>query len=182
MLTILLLVILAWSFYIGFSRGIILQSFYTVGAILATIFASSVYRPWSKLISLWVPFINATQGSKTYFFSQAQLFRLSEVFYAGLSFLIAYTIFYCGWRVLGIFLHMIPEEWESRKWTKYLSGFLAVLVTAYSMQILLVTLSTIPMDLVQNQLNRSSLAHFLIQQMPFTSNFLKGLFVTKIIG
>ena len=182
MLSVVLFLILAWSFYIGFSRGLVLQGFYSLGSILATVFATSVYQSWSKVISLWVPFINATQGSKSLFYAQTYIFRLSEIFYAGLAFLLAYTVFYCFWRLVGIFVHFLPEKWNNFKGSKWIAGALAVYVTAYSLQIFLTTMAAIPMDVIQDQLNRSVLASMLIRYMPFTTSFLKGLFVTKIIG
>ena len=43
MISILLLLILAWSFYIGYRRGIILQAYYLVATIVSAYFASKYY-------------------------------------------------------------------------------------------------------------------------------------------
>ena len=56
MLTFLILLILAWSFYIGFARGIILQAYYFLVTILALLIAGASYKSLAKILSLWVPF------------------------------------------------------------------------------------------------------------------------------
>ena len=44
MLTFLILLILAWSFYIGYARGIILQSYYFLVALVALLIAGGSYK------------------------------------------------------------------------------------------------------------------------------------------
>lgn len=46
----------------------------------------------------------------------------------------------------------------------------------------LTVLATIPLPVVQNHLNTSSIARFIISHTPITSGVLKQLWVTKIIG
>ena len=57
MLTFLILLILAWSFYIGYARGIILQSYYfLVTSVALSDCRWSSYKGLAKVLSLWVPF------------------------------------------------------------------------------------------------------------------------------
>ncbi len=56
MLTFLILLILAWSFYIGYARGIILQSYYFLVTLVALLIAGGSYKGLAKVLSLWVPF------------------------------------------------------------------------------------------------------------------------------
>ena len=44
MLTFLILLILAWSFYIGYARGIILQSYYFLVTLVALLIAGGSYK------------------------------------------------------------------------------------------------------------------------------------------
>ena len=85
MLTFLILLILAWSFYIGYARGIILQSYYFLVTLVAMLIASGSYKGLAKVLSLWVPFSSPTQQSVNYFYSNSYLFRLDDIFYAGLA-------------------------------------------------------------------------------------------------
>ena len=116
MFSILILFILAWSFYIGYSRGILLQGYYFLTMIVAMLVAGSGYQSLAKTISLWIPFSSATQASKTYFYGADQLFHLDKVFYAGLAYFILFVLVYAIGRVIGLFIPLIPtpEKWESR--------------------------------------------------------------------
>ena len=49
MLTFLILLILAWSFYIGYARGIILQSYYFLVTLVALLIAGGSYKGLAKV-------------------------------------------------------------------------------------------------------------------------------------
>lgn len=92
-ISLLILLILAWSFYIGYSRGIVLQAYYLLSAIVAFFIASQSYQGLARFLSLWVPYSSATEGATTYYFPNNQLFHLDKVFYAGLAFFIITLLF-----------------------------------------------------------------------------------------
>ena len=78
MLTFLILLILAWSFYIGYARGIILQSYYFLVTLVALLIAGGSYKGLAKILSLWVPFSSPTQQSVNYFYANRYLFQLDD--------------------------------------------------------------------------------------------------------
>ena len=80
MLTFLILLILAWSFYIGYARGIILQSYYFLVTLVALLIAGGSYKGLAKVLSLWVPFSSPTQQSVNYFYANRYLFQLDDSF------------------------------------------------------------------------------------------------------
>ena len=80
MLTFLILLILAWSFYIGYARGIILQSYYFLVTLVALLIAGGSYKGLAKVLSLWVPFSSPTQQSVNYFYANRYLFQLDGLF------------------------------------------------------------------------------------------------------
>ena len=43
MLSVLIVLVLIWNVYIGYNRGIILQSFYTLGALVSLLVAHHFY-------------------------------------------------------------------------------------------------------------------------------------------
>ena len=107
MLTFLILLILAWSFYIGYARGIILQSYYFLVTLVALLIAGGSYKGLAKVLSLWVPFSSPTQQSVNYFYANRYLFQLDDIFYAGLAYVL-------------IFYDDLPD-W-SRDWDLYALG------------------------------------------------------------
>ena len=70
MLTFLILLILAWSFYIGYARGIILQSYYFLVTLVALLIAGGSYKGLAKVLSLWVPFSSPTPAIGELFLCQ----------------------------------------------------------------------------------------------------------------
>ena len=182
MISLVILLILAWSFYIGYSRGIVLQTYYTISAVVSAIIAGLLYQSLGEQINLLVPYASAQEGTFTYFFPSRQLFQLDKVFYAGLAYLVIYTIVYSVARFIGIFIHLVPNKKANERWYNVASGVLALCVTLFGIQMFLTVLATIPLPVVQNHLNTSSIARFIISHTPITSGVLKQLWVTKIIG
>lgn len=180
MITVLLLLILLWSFYIGYSRGIVLQSYYTFASIFALIIAAGQFKKLIGLLYLWVPFATAGQGANTYYFDSKYLFSLDKIFYAGLAFLVVYALVYALMRLLGLLMHLVRFADPDTTVTNVASGVLAVVVTLISLQIVLTIAGTIPIALVQDTLHKSWLANAIIQYTPMTSSLFKNLWVGTI--
>ncbi len=181
MISILILLILAWSFYIGYSRGVVLQAFYCFSCLLSLLIAAGSYKKLAAVFYLWVPFANATEGSSTYYFDSKYLFDLDQIFYAGLAFLTIYLLVYAIMRFLGIFMHLIRYIGSDTPKMNLISGALSVLVTIVSLQLGLTILATIPIPLIQDTLHQSFLANAIINT-PLTSSWLHQLWVINTIG
>ena len=182
MISILLLLILAWSFYIGYRRGIILQAYYFVATIVSAYFASKYYQSLGQKFNLLIPYANPQEGQGTFFFPSDQLFHLDKVFYAGLAYLLVFGICYTIGRFIGLFLHLIPTKKLDVKWLRIGSGLLSLLVTLFVLQMALTILATVPLAVIQNSLEKSTVAKHIIQSVPFTTNLIKQLWVTNLIG
>lgn len=182
MISILLLIILAWSFYIGYNRGLILQVYYTFSSVLALIIATAHYKSLAKLYYLWVPFATATKDSRNFFFANKYLFSLDKIFYAGLAFLTIYIIAYTIMRFIGIFVHFLNFADPDTQTSKIVSGVLGVVVAIISLQLLLTVVATIPLATVQNLLHRSWVANSIIQYTPILSSVIKQLWMNNIAG
>ncbi|MFS1663640.1 CvpA family protein [Streptococcus sp. zg-JUN1979] len=165
MLTLVILLILSWSFYIGYRRGIVLQGFYTGIAALAFYIASHSFSSLSSQLTLWVPYASPTQESSVAFFQTVALFDLNQVYYSGVAFLVIYTFMYVCGRFLGIFLHLTPISHLENRSLSLVSGVLSVFVTMLSLSIVFAILATIPLTSLQQYLANSSMARFLINSL-----------------
>ncbi len=183
MFSVIILLVLAWSFYIGYSRGIVLQGFYTASALVAMLIAGYFYKGVAKAISLWIPYASATQGSSTYFFPNSQLFHLDKVFYAGLAYLFVFTVVYMFARFIGIFVNLVPypNKLDTPRYN-VISGAIAAFITLFGIEMCLTILATMPLAEVQERLNSSALIRFIINYTPITSSVLKHFWVTNVIG
>ena len=57
-----------------------------------------------------------------------------------------------------------------------------MLVTLFVLQMALTILATVPLAVIQNSLEKSIVAKNIIQSVPFTTNLIKHLWVTNLIG
>jgi len=105
-----------------------------------------------------VPFSSATEGSHLLLFSDNLLFQLDEAFYAGASFLIIFTLAYVVVRLIGLFIRITLSPLG--KQGKIIAGVLSIATTYFGLQMLLVTLSLVPLATVQSHIDASGLDGF----------------------
>ena len=182
MISVLLLLVLAWSFYIGYRRGLVLQIYYFVATVISALLAGNFYQSLGKQFDLLIPYASPQQGQGTFFFPSDQLFQLDKVFYAGIGYLLAFTVFYCIGRLIGLFFNLVPTKKLGGKYFRIGAGVLSVGVTLFVLQMMLTILATVPLAIVQNSLENSLVAKHMIQSIPVTTDLIKQLWVTKLIG
>ena len=170
MISLLLLLVLAWGFYIGYRRGLLLQVYYLISAMASAFVAGQFYKGLGEQFHLLVPYANPQEGQGTFFFPSDQLFQLDKVFYAGIGYL------------LVLLLHLLPSKKLGGKLFQVSAGILSMLVTLFVLQMTLTILATIPMAAVQNPLEKSIVAKHIIQSIPVTTSWLKQIWVTNLIG
>ena len=110
MISLLLLLVLAWGFYIGYRRGLLLQVYYLISAMASAFVAGQFYKGLGEQFHLLLPYANPQEGQGTFFFPSDQLFQLDKVFYAGIGYLLVFGIVYSIGRLLGLLLHLIPSK------------------------------------------------------------------------
>ena len=182
MISVFLLLVLAWSFYIGYRRGLVLQIYYFVATVISALLAGNFYQSLGKQFDLLIPYASPQEGQGTFFFPSDQLFQLDKVFYAGIGYLLAFAVFYCIGRLIGLFFNLVPTKKLGGKYFRIGAGVLSVGVTLFVLQMMLTILATVPLAIVQNSLENSLVAKHMIQSIPVTTDLIKQLWVTKLIG
>ena len=182
MISIFLLLVLAWSFYIGYRRGLVLQIYYFVATVISALLAGNFYQSLGEQFDLLIPYASPQEGQGTFFFPSDQIFQLDKVFYAGIGYLLAFTVFYCIGRLIGLFFNLVPTKKLGGKYFRIGAGVLSVGVTLFVLQMMLTILATVPLAIVQNSLENSLVAKHMIQSIPVTTDLIKQLWVTKLIG
>ncbi|MFC4652164.1 CvpA family protein [Lactococcus nasutitermitis] len=178
LLNLIILALLVWAFMIGYSRGLILQIIYTFGTLIAAFIAADNYKSLATKISMWVPFSSATADSHLLIFSDNLLFHLDDAFYAAVAFIAIFIVVYLIIRLIGIFLHFTKQPLGKNG--KIIAGILGLAATYFGLQMFLMTLSLVPMATIQEQLNNSFLARFLLLHTPISSGILQQLFIENI--
>ena len=101
MISLLLLLVLAWGFYIGYRRGLLLQVYYLIAALTSAFMAGQFYKGLGEQFHLLLPYANPQEGQGNFFFPSDQLFQLDKVFYAGIGYLLVFGIVYSIGRSLS---------------------------------------------------------------------------------
>ncbi len=181
MLSLLIIFIVLWNFYIGYNRGIILQVFYFIGILISLFLASQHYLDLAKKIALWVPYSSPTEGAKMLFFKDVNIFDLSKVYYAGIAFFALFLVSYAIVRLIGVLTHFFPIDYYDNQKANIASGLLASLVIFLVFGMALSILATVPMDTIQTQLHSHFLTRMLIEHCPPVTNMIKNLWITKVL-
>ncbi|WEV60247.1 CvpA family protein [Streptococcaceae bacterium ESL0729] len=181
MISIIIMILLAWAFYVGYLRGLYLQLFYSLAILVAGAFALKNYQTLAAKISMWIPFANAGVDSKLKFFNQDIIFQLDKTYYAGIAFLIILVGAYLAARLVGVFLGFLSNSQPLGLAGSIISGFLALLTTYFMLETGLTILAMMPINSIQDKLFSSGLVKFMITDTPIFSKFLLTSFFENII-
>jgi uncharacterized membrane protein required for colicin V production len=182
MLTLFILLILAYGFYTGAKRGLLLQILYSVGYFISYIVARMYYKELASHLELLVPYPSATPTTKLVFFNQEVTLDLDQAFYAAVAFLL---LLLAGWlvvRFLGIFLRALTSVPLLKEANWLLGGLLSLIVVYIGVFLILTMVSMIPTDSIQNLFRNSFLARTIVEHTPVLTKQIYQLWVQKIIG
>lgn len=179
MIGLIFLLVLAWQFYIGYMRGILLQAYYGLASILSLFVANHFYQGLATKLTLWVPFVNPHQDTKMLFFESISPFELDKVFYAGLAFIVIYMLAYFTFRFLGIFLHLADLDKFDSPLLNAVSGGLTVVVTIIMFSMGATLLATVPANQLQTFLAGHTTTKLLIN-FPILAQLWQYFWVTRI--
>lgn len=181
MLTILILLILAFAVYTGARRGLVLQLVYSIGYLASFLVARHYYQDLAPKLELFIPYPSATIDSKLVFFDETLSLSLDQAFYAGVSFLVILLAGILVTRFIGIFFHSLTFLPLVHQLNWLGGGLLSFVVTYVAVFLLLYLLSLVPLDFIQSQFESSSLAHWMVEKTPIFSKQMYDLWITKMI-
>lgn len=182
MLTLVILFAILLSFYSGYRRGLAYQLVFVVGYALSFVVAMMFYQRLGSHLDLFVPYPSVTSNSKMVYYSIEQAFNLDKAFYAGTAFILILVI---GWllpHLIAIFFKDLLFRVMIPQYDGLIAGILQVFIVYLAIFLLLKAVSFVPMALVQDQLEKSGLARFIIEHSLFLSPMFENLWVTRIIG
>lgn len=178
--TLLLLLALAWQFYLGYSRGLVKQVYLVLSTILAFAFAQAKYQNLAATLTFWVPYTQAIEEQSLTFYPDVSIFDMDKVFYAGVSFLSLFLLAYLVLRLFSLFLHVFPLDKLDRPTLNVVSGLLSLLVCLVFWAVTAKLLATLPFNQVQRVLEANIFLKSLIN-LPLLSQLLHQLWVVKVL-
>lgn len=177
MLSLILLIILISSFFIGLRRGFILQLFHLVSFVISIIVAYLYYADLAKVIRLWIPYPQLSTDST--FGMVVTSFNMEEVYYSGISFAILFFVTKIILHIIGSMLDFIARLPILKTINGWLGGILCFLEIYLLLFVVLHVAALLPIDVVQEHLNGSFLAKLIIDYTPFLSGWIKDLWLGK---
>ena len=182
MLTLVILFALLLSFYVGYRRGTAYQIVFSIGYLISFVVARMFYQQLGSHLALFVPYPSVTNESKMVYYSVEQAFNLDKAFYAGVAFVMILVI---GWLVTHLFAIFFKDLLFKVLIPQYdgiVAGVLQLIVCYVSIFLILKLASFVPMALIQNHIEGSWYARFMIEHSLFLSSYFNNLWVTNIIG
>src|SRR5699024_1354400 len=88
MLSLILLLILIFGFFMGLKRGFVLQLMHSIGFLVSFIVATLSYRSLAEQLSLWIPYPDITDDTMLAVFLNTM--PLEHAFYNAVSFAIIF--------------------------------------------------------------------------------------------
>ena len=183
MLSLFILLVLFVGAYSGYKQGIVLQLLETIGYVIAVIFALDYYKIISDYFYLLIPYPSpfAPQTNPYLFYDEKFMFSLDISYYDMLGFLAVYLV---GWLVVKFFTKLLSYTLEKLKAPESISGIggaiLGIFVNYMGVFFVLIVLTTIPYEMVQNTLKSSTLADTMITSTPKISDEVYRRFIVDV--
>lgn len=166
MLSLIIIIFLAYAYYVGTRRGLAMQAVYTIGCLLSFIVARLSYLHTAPKLTLLIPYQSATEASQFAFFSHKTGLELDNAFYAAIAFML---ILFFGWlltRFVAILLHHLTFYPMERRLSVIGGGVLSAVTVYVGIFLFLTVLALIPATGLQSLLSHSLLTQGMIQFTP----------------
>jgi len=178
MLSIFLLIVLIIGFLIGLKRGFIMQLVNLVGFFIAFITAMIYYDELAPKLTLWIPY--PTFGDTSNMELIFDVINLEAGYYRAIAFVIIFFAVKIIVSIIGSmldFLASIPVIKQLNVWAGGILGFIEVYLITF---LILYILGTLQISFVQESLNNSAVAKFIIENTPIFSNQLKEMWLLYV--
>lgn len=180
MISLIILLILLFGFFMGLKRGFVLQLMHLCSFIIAFIIATIYYKKLAGHLSLWIPYPDL--GDNTIWAVFNSTMPLENAFYNGIAFVI---IFFATKIILQIiasmldFLASLPVLRSINKLLGSILGFLEVYLILF---VILFLAALVPIEAVQTRVEGSFIAKLMIEHTPFLSSGIESLWFTEMLS
>lgn len=179
MLDFILIIFLLFGFLVGLKRGLILQAVHLVGFIIAFIVAAVFYDNLSEKLAIWIPYPELADDSLWAEFLQSM--PLENAFYNAISFAIIFFIVKISMQIIASMIDVIASLPILNSINKLLGAVLGFLEIYLILFVLLYIVALTPIGMIQEYVNDSNVALFIVENTPYFSEKIKDLWFTHIV-
>lgn len=177
MLTLLIILALAYSFYAGARRGMWLQGVHLAGYLVSLILAGLTYQALAPKLALWIPYPSATEASHFNFFTAAVGLTLDDAFYRGVAFVLVFAIGWLLTRFVALWAHNLTYRAGDQKLSLAVGGTTNLLVGYLIIFMLLYLLAMVPVAGIQSMLKHSFAATTIVRYTPGLTQLFTHLWI-----
>lgn len=178
MINIIIITLLLFGLLMGLKRGFILQTLHLVGFIVAFVVASLYYAKLAPYLTLWIPYPDLSGDGA--FITFLQTFPLETGFYNAISFALIFFASKIILQIIASMLDFVAELPVLNLFNRIFGAVLGFVEIYLILFIILFILALTPVLSIQEWLNNSSVALSIIENTPYLSEKVEGLWFTQI--
>lgn len=172
MFDLILLFLFLGGLITGFRRGLIVQLIHMTGFFIALIVAYLYYIPLSEKFVLWIPYPGVTAASKLSW--TVEQLDLDQTFYRVLAFVIIFIVVKFVLQLIASmfdFLKFLPVLGFLSRFGGAILGFIEFYILIF---LLLYLMAMLPLDFLQEMIDKSLLADMIFEHTPVISETVKN--------
>jgi uncharacterized membrane protein required for colicin V production len=178
MIDLLILGILIFGVFVGLRRGFVLQLFHLLGFFVAVIIAAIYYDNLSSRLTLWIPYPELPEDTKWAVFLES--LPLENAFYNAVAFVILFFGTKIILQIIASMLDFIADFPILSSFNGMLGAILGFIEVYFILFFALYIAALVPVATVQNWLDSSFIAGFIIEHTPFISGQIKSLWFEHV--
>lgn|SRR5690625_3026339 len=180
MISILILFVLIFGFFMGLKRGFVLQVMHLLGFIISFIVATVLFRKLAHHLALWIPYPELSDDAVWAVFLNTM--PLENAFYNAISFAIIFFATKVILQVIASMLDFLANLPVLRSVNKLLGAILGFVEVYFITFIVLFILALLPVGTVQLKIQGSFVARMMIEHTPILSKAMESLWFTELLS
>jgi len=180
MISIIILLVLIFGFFMGLKRGFILQLMHLVGFIIAFVVASLYFRKLASQLPYWIPYPDI--GSDQIWAVFLNSMPLENAFYNAIAFAIIFFATKIILQIIASMLDFLANLPVLRSVNKILGAILGFVEVYFITFIILFVLALLPIESIQVKIKSSFLATLIVDHTPILSKAMESLWFTEVLS
>lgn len=172
MIDVILMLLLILGILRGLKRGLVVQVFHLVSFFVAFFIAGRFYSELAEVLEMWIPFPPLNRENWAFF---SEVFSLENAYYN----MIAFAVLFFGTKIIFSIITSMLDFVAELPILSFVNGGLGAVfgfIEQYLVLFIFVfVLSMLPIEYIQQLLEQSSVAQFMIEQTPVYSSRIMSL-------
>ncbi|HLR22788.1 MAG TPA: CvpA family protein [Pseudogracilibacillus sp.] len=180
MISILLILILVFGFFMGMKRGFILQLMHLLSFIIAFTVAVLYYKKLAPNLVSWIPYPDITSEQSWAIFLDSM--PMENAFYNAIAFALIFFGTKIILQIIASMLDFVARLPVLKQLNKLLGAILGFVEVYLILFVLLYVVALTPVGKLQGYVADSFVARLIVEFTPFLSSAMESLWFTDVLG